>query len=74
MIWRAGHPSVDEAYHRITTNQRLTGSQSGLLVRKEPLAVGDIITIEINSNCTARSGLFSKFAGYTGKLFQAAGN
>lgn len=53
---------------------RVFRSQSGLLVRKEPLAAGDIITIEINSNCTPRSGLFSKFAGYTGKLFQAVGN
>jgi hypothetical protein len=53
---------------------RVFRSQSGLLVRKEPLAAADIITIEINSDCTPRSGLFSKFAGYTGKLFQAAGN
>jgi hypothetical protein len=53
---------------------RVFRSQSGLLVRKEPRAAGDIITIEINSDCTPRSGLFSKFAGYTGKLFQAAGN
>jgi hypothetical protein len=53
---------------------RVFRSQSGLLVRKEPLTAGDIITIEINSNCTPRSGLFSKFAGFTGKLFQADGN
>lgn len=53
---------------------RVFRSQSGLLVRKERLTDGDIITIEINSNCTPRSGLFSIFAGYTGRLFRAAGN
>ena len=36
---------------------RVFRSQSGLLVRKERLAAGNIITIEINSDCAPRSRL-----------------
>lgn len=52
-------------YEDMDTNfrYRVYRSQSGLLVRKEPLAAGNIITIEINSDCTPRSGLFSRLAG-----------
>jgi hypothetical protein len=42
---------------------RVYRSQSGLLVRKERLSAGNIITIEINSDCAPRSGLFSRLAG-----------
>lgn len=42
---------------------RVYRSQSGLLVRKERRSAGNIITIEINSDCAPRSGLFSRLAG-----------
>lgn len=41
---------------------RVYRSQSGLLVRKERRSAGNIITIEINSDCVPRSGLFSRLA------------
>ena len=57
---------------------RVYRSQSGLLVRKErrsePAATGDVITIEINSACTSRQGLFDKVTGFTRRLFRAAGS
>jgi hypothetical protein len=52
---------------------RVYRSQSGLLVRKEHLTAGNIITIEINSACASRTGLLSGIAGYTERFFQAAG-
>jgi hypothetical protein len=56
---------------------RVFRSQSGLLVRKQklvpPEAGGGPITIEINSGCTARRGLFEQVLTAAGKLFRAEG-
>jgi len=62
------YEDMDTAYR-----YRVYRSQSGLLVRKERLTEGSIITIEINSDCTQQSGLFSHIAGIAGKFFQSAG-
>jgi len=43
---------------------RVFRSQSGLLVRKERLAAGNIITIEINSDCASRVGLVDRFRAH----------
>ncbi len=51
---------------------RVYRGQSGLLVRKAPLAdaesLGDGITIEINKGCNAGQGLLEEVAEYTGRF------
>jgi hypothetical protein len=64
---------------RMDYRYRVYRGQSGLLVRKQRLpdpdaTDGGVITIEINSACTSRQGVFDKMAGFAGRLFHSAGN
>ncbi len=56
------YEDMDENYR-----YRVYRSQSALLVRKEKRTADNIITIEINSNCSARNGVFTKLAGRPGR-------